>query len=58
MAPHFYSTIAETLQKFRRKEFSPVELVAAHLDRIHQLQPCLKAFVHVDAESARPRSRL
>jgi Asp-tRNA(Asn)/Glu-tRNA(Gln) amidotransferase A subunit family amidase len=57
MAPHFYSTIAETLQKFRRKEFSPVELVAAHLDRIHELQPRLNAFVHVDAESARARAR-
>jgi amidase len=57
MAPHFYSTIAETLQKYRRKEIAPVELVAAHLDRIHQLQPRLNAFVHVDAESARARAR-
>ena len=56
MAHHFYSTIAETLQKYRRKEISPVELVAAHLDRIHQLQPRLNAFVHVDAESARARA--
>ena len=56
MASHFYSTIAETLQKFRRKEISPVELVAAHLDRIDQLQPRLNAFVHVDAESARARA--
>jgi Asp-tRNA(Asn)/Glu-tRNA(Gln) amidotransferase A subunit family amidase len=57
MAHHFYSTIAETLQKFRRKEISPVELVAAHLDRIHQLRPRLNAFVHVDAESAHARAR-
>jgi Asp-tRNA(Asn)/Glu-tRNA(Gln) amidotransferase A subunit family amidase len=57
MTHHFYSTIAETLQEFRRKEISPVELVAAHLDRIHQLQPKLNAFVHVDAESARARAR-
>ncbi|HTB94680.1 MAG TPA: amidase [Candidatus Sulfotelmatobacter sp.] len=57
MAPSFYPTIAETLQKFRRKEISPVELVAAHLDRIHQLQPRLNAFVHIDAESARARAR-
>ena len=57
MAPSFYPTIAETLQKFRRKEISPVELVAAHLERIHQLQPRLNAFVHIDAESARARAR-
>jgi Asp-tRNA(Asn)/Glu-tRNA(Gln) amidotransferase A subunit family amidase len=57
MAHHFYSTIAETLQKFLRKEISPVELVTAHLERIHLLQPRLNAFVHVDAESARARAR-
>ncbi|HEV8075354.1 MAG TPA: amidase [Candidatus Acidoferrum sp.] len=57
MAHLFYSTIAETLEKFRRKELSPVELIAAYLDRIQQIQPQLNPFVHIDAESARARAR-
>jgi len=57
MAQPIYSTIAETLAKFRRKEISPVELIAAHLDRIQQIQPQLNPFVHIDAESARARAR-
>ena len=57
MAQPIYSTIAETLAKFRRKEMSPVELIAAHLDRIQQIQPQLNPFVHIDAESARARAR-
>ena len=57
MARHFYSTIAETLEKFRRKEISPVEFIGTHLDRIQQIQPQLNPFVHIDAESARARAR-
>ncbi len=57
MAQPFYSSIAETLEQFRRKEISPVEQVAAHLDRIAQIQPKLNPFVHIDAESARARAR-
>jgi len=57
MAHHFYPTIAETLEKFRRKEISPVELIAAHLDRIQKIQPQLNAFVHIDSEPARARAR-
>jgi Asp-tRNA(Asn)/Glu-tRNA(Gln) amidotransferase A subunit family amidase len=57
MAQPFYSTIPETLGKFRRKEISPVEIVAAHLDRIQQIQARLNPFVHIDAESARARAR-
>jgi len=57
MAQPIYSTIAETLAKFRRKEISPLELIAAHLDRIQQIQPQLNPFVHIDAESARARAR-
>lgn len=52
MAPDFYFTIAETIERFRRKELSPVELVTAHLERVQSLQPRLNAFVHLDAESA------
>jgi Asp-tRNA(Asn)/Glu-tRNA(Gln) amidotransferase A subunit family amidase len=57
MAHLFYSTISETLEKFRRQEISPVKLVADHLDRIRQVQPQLNPFVHIDAESARARAR-
>jgi Asp-tRNA(Asn)/Glu-tRNA(Gln) amidotransferase A subunit family amidase len=57
MARPFYSSIAGTLDKFRRKEISPVEIIAAHLDRIEQIQPLLNPFVHLDVESARARAR-
>ncbi|HXH67056.1 MAG TPA: amidase [Candidatus Limnocylindrales bacterium] len=57
MARPLYPTIAETLENFRRKKLSPVDLVSAHLDRIEQIQPRLNPFVHIDAESARARAR-
>ena len=57
MATFNYFSIAETLEKFRRKEFSPVELITAHLQRAQALQPKLNAFVHLDAESALARAR-
>src|SRR5690242_1146744 len=57
MARPFYSSIAESLEKFRRKQVSPVELIATHLDRIGRMQPKLNPFVHIDAESARARAR-
>ena len=57
MVRPFYSSIAGTLDEFRRKKISPVELIAAHLDRIAQMQSRLNPFVHIDAESARARAR-
>ena len=57
MASSFYFTIAETIEKFRRKEISPVELINAHLERTHSLHSRLNAFVHIDAESAIARAR-
>ncbi len=57
MAAFRYFSIAETIEKFRRKEISPVEVVKAHLDRVQSLQPKLNAFVHLDAESALARAR-
>jgi len=57
MAHLFYYTIAETLEKLRRKQITPLELIAAHLDRIQEIQPQLNPFVHIDAESARARAR-
>ena len=57
MATFNYFSIAETLERFRRKEISPVEVIAAHLERVQSLQPKLNAFVHLDAESALARAR-
>lgn len=57
MANAFYLSIAKTLEKFRRKQLSPVELIETHLARIQQIQPLLNPFVHIDAESARARAR-
>jgi amidase len=52
-----YATIAEITKSLRTKEISPVEVVAAHLDRIQTLQPKLNAFVHVDAEGAHAQAQ-
>lgn len=41
----------------RKRKLSPVELVEAHLSRIEELNPRLKAFVHVDAESVRRQAK-
>ncbi len=57
MAPSCYFTITETIEKFRQKEISPVELITAHLERAQSLQPKLNAFVHLDSESAIARAR-
>lgn len=57
MAALNYFSIAETLEKFRRKEISPVEVLTAHLERAQALQPKLNAFVHLDAETALARAR-
>jgi len=43
---------AEMAEKIRRKNFSPVELVEAHLDSIRRLNPKLNALVTVDEERA------
>ena len=57
MAAFDYCSIAETLEKFRRREISPVEVITAHVQRAQALQPKLNAFVHLDAESALARAR-
>ena len=57
MSVPFYLSIAETQEKLRKRELSPVELVTAHLERVQTLQPKLNAFVHCDAESALARAR-
>jgi len=57
MTNPYYSAIAETRQLYLKKKLSPVEVVAAHIERTQQLQPRLNAFVHFDAESALARAR-
>jgi Asp-tRNA(Asn)/Glu-tRNA(Gln) amidotransferase A subunit family amidase len=57
MKPLTDFSIAEVLQSYRQKEVSPVEVVTAHLERAHKLQPKLNAFVHLDGESAIARAR-
>ena len=57
MTNTFYFTIGETIEKFRSKEISPVELINAHCERAHALQSTLNAFVHLDCESALARAR-
>ena len=57
MTESFHFTIAETIEKYRSKEISPVELITAYCERAHVLQPALNAFVHLDCESAIARAR-
>src|SRR6516162_9095881 len=57
MTSPIYFSIAETVEKLRKKEISPVELVTAHLQRAEELQSKLNAFVHLDSESAKARAR-
>jgi Asp-tRNA(Asn)/Glu-tRNA(Gln) amidotransferase A subunit family amidase len=52
-----YSMISETIERLKKREISPVELVKTLLERIEALQPQLNAFVHVDGESAMARAR-
>jgi len=44
-------------EKIRKKQISPLELVAAHLGQIQKLNPKLNAFVQVDADRARQSAR-
>ena len=48
----------EMAECVRQRKVSPVELVAAHLARIEQINPKLNAFVQVDAERALHQARL
>jgi Asp-tRNA(Asn)/Glu-tRNA(Gln) amidotransferase A subunit family amidase len=57
MTSPLFVSIAETRDRYRTKQISPVEVVTAHLERIQRLQPKLNAFVHIDAESAVARAR-
>lgn len=45
-------TISEIRDALLARQLSPVDLVGAVLERIEQLDPVLRAWVHVDAEAA------
>jgi amidase len=53
-----YSTIKEIAEGIRSKEFSPVEIVNAHLKRIDSCEPKLNAFVHLDPHESRIQASL
>ena len=57
MKPLHYVSIAEIREGARAKKVSPVEVVAAYLERIDTLQPKLNAFVHLDVEAVRAQAR-
>jgi len=57
MKPLHYASIADIRESIRSKKLSPVEVVAAHLERIEAVQPKLNAFVHLDAAAARAQAR-
>jgi len=48
-----FSTLQEIANGIRSKEFSPVEIIDAHLKSIESCQPKLNAFVHLDPHQAR-----
>src|SRR5215208_4755230 len=52
-----YLSVAEAAAGFRRREFSPVDLTRSLLERIERLNPTLRAFVTVTAESALAEAR-
>ena len=52
----YFVGIAEIVERVRRKQISPVEIIESHLARIEKLQPQLNAFVHLDVEGARKQA--
>ena len=52
-----FLSAVEMARRIRKKNFSPVEVVDAHLAKIERLNPKLNAFVGVDMERARHEAR-
>ena len=50
-------TATELAQRLRRREFSAVELLQHHLDRLARLNPALNAVVVLDIDRAQQRAR-
>ena len=53
----YYASVAEITKSIRAKEISPVEVVAAHLERAEALQPKSNAFAHLNPHAALDRAR-
>src|ERR1700730_18034869 len=52
-----WASATELAQRIRRRELSPVELMASTIARIEQRNPSLNAFVYLDFDQARARAR-
>src|ERR1044071_2177905 len=52
-----FLSAAQMTEQIRSREFTPSELVEAHLTQIERLNPKLNAFVQVDAEGARKQAQ-
>ncbi|MGH2587924.1 MAG: amidase, partial [Dehalococcoidia bacterium] len=52
-----YIGASEAATLFRSRELSPVDLTLAHLERIEAMQPALRAYVTVTADSALREAR-
>jgi aspartyl-tRNA(Asn)/glutamyl-tRNA(Gln) amidotransferase subunit A len=52
-----YMSASEAATLFRSRELSPVDLTLAHLERIETLQPALRAYITVTADSALREAR-
>jgi Asp-tRNA(Asn)/Glu-tRNA(Gln) amidotransferase A subunit family amidase len=48
-----FPTLKQIAAGIRSKEFSPIEIIDAHLKRIESCEPRLNAFVHLDPHEAR-----
>jgi Asp-tRNA(Asn)/Glu-tRNA(Gln) amidotransferase A subunit family amidase len=57
MAALHYLSLVALAEKIRTRAISPCEVVDQHLQRIAELQPGLKAFVHIDEAGAREQAR-
>lgn len=58
MSSPAFTTLAEASEAIRKKTISPVELTRACLDRIHELNPLINAFITVTAEHALGQARI
>jgi aspartyl-tRNA(Asn)/glutamyl-tRNA(Gln) amidotransferase subunit A len=52
-----FSSAAALLDRFRRGDLSPVEATQAILERIERLNPCLNAYLYVNADGALKQAR-
>src|SRR5260370_9352074 len=53
--PLHYASIADVSESIRSKKLSPVEIVAAHLERTTAVQPKPNSSLHLNPDPARPQ---